>query len=110
MTSANASAAVSISGGGRSAAAHPVAAVRAAQRHDRDLRVPQVRDVAAGRPLRDAEARREPVGRDARARLDELERAQRAGGRVLVAAHAASVPDEDVRNRGYSEARDVTSG
>jgi hypothetical protein len=69
------------------ASADPVAAVRTAHRLDRDVRVAQGGDVPPRSPVRDAEPVGQPVGSDAGAGLDELERQQRASGGVLVADH-----------------------
>ena len=61
-------------------ATQPVTTVRAAGRLDRNAGFAEDADVAAGRPLGDAEPLGELIGRRARAGLQDLQYAQRSGG------------------------------
>ena len=82
--------------------ADPVAAVRPAHGLDRDARLAQDADVAAGSPLRDAELVGEPLGGDAGAALEQLESQQRAGRRTCGRLHrssTSSIRKHTVRNR-----------
>jgi hypothetical protein len=80
MTRPSASPWVNTTGGSRVPRRQPVTAVRAARRLDRNAGLAEDPDVAAGRPLRDAEPFGELVGRRAGAALQDLQRAQRPGG------------------------------
>ena len=77
------------------AAADPVAAVRPADRLDRDAGLAQDGDVAAGGPLRDAELVGEPVRGDARAALHQLEGQQRPRRRARRRIVTGCLPDPE---------------
>ena len=74
---------------------HPVATLGTADRLDRQIRLPQDRDVAAGSPFCDPKPVSQPVRRDAGVVLDDLQCQQRSRGGAHVVRHALPIPESD---------------
>ena len=74
-------------------AAHPVTPVRAADRLDRQLRLPQDRDVTPRGPVRHTEPLAQLLRGDPRIPLDNLQRHQRPRRRAHLMRHVSPIPE-----------------